>query len=73
MSNNIIVGTKETDMNIQKIFDNNKDWVATKLALDPNYFNDLSEGQNPEILYIGIDGNKSWRCLRAPQHCQYGQ
>jgi|TARA_B110000503_G_scaffold139573_1_gene228290 carbonic anhydrase len=58
MSNNIIVGTKETDMNIQKIFDNNKDWVATKLALDPNYFNDLSEGQNPEILYIGCSDSR---------------
>lgn len=40
-------------MNIQKIFENNKDWVKGKLALDSDYFSDLSKGQSPEILYIG--------------------
>lgn len=40
-------------MNIQKIFENNKEWVKSKLDLDKNYFSELSEGQSPEILYIG--------------------
>ncbi len=40
-------------MNIQKIFENNKEWVKSKLDLDADYFSDLSKGQSPEILYIG--------------------
>lgn len=40
-------------MNIQQIFENNKDWIAQKLGNDPDYFKNLSKGQNPEILYIG--------------------
>ena len=40
-------------MDIKKIFDNNKEWVKSKLDLDSNYFSNLSEGQSPEILYIG--------------------
>lgn len=40
-------------MDIQKIFDNNKKWVDEKLGLDKHYFKNLSEGQSPDILYIG--------------------
>ena len=40
-------------MNINKIFDNNKEWVKNKLELNNDYFKDLSKGQSPEILYIG--------------------
>ena len=39
-------------MQIQKIFDSNKAWVKDKLNLDPDYFKNLSKGQNPEVLYI---------------------
>ena len=45
-------------MNIQKIFQNNKDWVTEKLKLDPNYFENLSKGQNPDILYIGCSDSR---------------
>ena len=45
-------------MNIEKIFDNNKNWVESKLNVDPKYFNDLSKGQNPEILYIGCSDSR---------------
>lgn len=38
---------------IEKIFDNNKEWVAEKLATDAHYFENLSKGQAPEFLYIG--------------------
>ncbi|MEZ4936686.1 MAG: carbonic anhydrase [Crocinitomicaceae bacterium] len=40
-------------MNLEQIFKNNQSWVQDKLKLDPNYFKNLSEGQNPDILYIG--------------------
>lgn len=45
-------------MNIQKIFENNKNWVAEKLGQEPNYFKNLSKGQNPEILYIGCSDSR---------------
>jgi carbonic anhydrase len=38
---------------LDKIFERNKAWVAEKLAYDPHYFENLSKGQSPEILYIG--------------------
>ncbi|MCB0468374.1 MAG: carbonic anhydrase, partial [Aequorivita sp.] len=45
-------------MNIDQIFKNNQDWVNEKLGLDPNYFKNLSEGQNPEVLYIGCSDSR---------------
>lgn len=45
-------------MNIQQIFENNRDWVKQKLNLDPNYFENLSKGQSPEILYIGCSDSR---------------
>jgi carbonic anhydrase len=38
---------------LNRIFERNKEWVAEKLSYDPHYFENLSKGQNPEILYIG--------------------
>jgi carbonic anhydrase len=40
-------------MDFEKIFRNNESWVAGKLSADPDYFENLAKGQNPEILYIG--------------------
>lgn len=40
-------------MDINKIFENNKDWVNEQLGKDADYFKNLAKGQNPEILYIG--------------------
>lgn len=40
-------------MDIKKIFENNDAWVKEKLAKDDQYFENLSKGQNPDILYIG--------------------
>ena len=45
-------------MNIQQIFENNTEWVRNKLSLDPNYFKDLSKGQDPDILYIGCSDSR---------------
>lgn len=45
-------------MNIQKIFENNREWVKKKLLTDDQYFENLSKGQNPEILYIGCSDSR---------------
>jgi len=45
-------------MDFVKIFKNNEDWVAKKLAADPDYFKELSKGQTPEILYIGCSDSR---------------
>jgi len=45
-------------MNIQKIFENNRNWVHEQLEADENYFENLSKGQNPEILYIGCSDSR---------------
>jgi carbonic anhydrase len=41
-----------------QVFENNRSWIAQKLALDPRYFERLAEGQNPEILYIGCSDSR---------------
>jgi carbonic anhydrase len=37
----------------QQLLENNKKWVAKKLSLDPNFFEDLAHGQKPPVLWIG--------------------
>jgi carbonic anhydrase len=45
-------------MEFNKIFANNEKWIANKLAVNPDYFNDLSKGQSPEFLYIGCSDSR---------------
>lgn len=45
-------------MNIKKIFENNKDWISAKLETNSTYFEDLSKGQSPAILYIGCSDSR---------------
>lgn len=45
-------------MNFDKIFKNNEKWVAEKLSIDPDYFKNLSKGQQPEYLYIGCSDSR---------------
>ena len=45
-------------MDINKVFENNQNWIASKLEIDPHYFEDLSKGQNPDILYIGCSDSR---------------
>lgn len=42
----------------KKILDNNKQWVEEKLAIDKEYFKDLSKGQNPPLLWIGCSDSR---------------
>lgn len=44
--------------NLEKIFQNNRKWIAGKRSIDPAYFRKLSRGQNPEILYIGCSDSR---------------
>ncbi|MBC6995780.1 carbonic anhydrase [Neolewinella lacunae] len=45
-------------MDISQIFRNNQDWVASKLDVDPSYFENLAKGQAPTILYIGCSDSR---------------
>lgn len=45
-------------MKIEDVFKNNHDWVVSKLEIDKNYFNELSKGQSPELLYIGCSDSR---------------
>ncbi|MBP1646933.1 MAG: carbonic anhydrase [Bacteroidetes bacterium] len=45
-------------MDTSRIFENNKRWIAERLALDPDYFKKLAEGQSPEFLYIGCSDSR---------------
>lgn len=42
----------------KKILDNNKKWVEDKLAVDKDFFKDLSKGQNPPLLWIGCSDSR---------------
>lgn len=43
---------------IEKVFENNKNWIAEKLAINETYFENLSKGQSPEFLYIGCSDSR---------------
>ncbi|RYY49039.1 MAG: carbonic anhydrase [Chitinophagaceae bacterium] len=45
-------------MNLEKVFENNERWIAAKLEKNPEYFENLSKGQNPDILYIGCSDSR---------------
>ncbi|RYD94960.1 MAG: carbonic anhydrase [Sphingobacteriales bacterium] len=45
-------------MNIEQLFENNKQWIAEQLKKDSDYFNKLASGQAPKILYIGCSDSR---------------
>ena len=45
-------------MDLKRIFNQNKTWVAGKLNVDADYFKNLAKGQSPEILYIGCSDSR---------------
>jgi carbonic anhydrase len=45
-------------MNLDRVFQNNKQWIKDKLASDAHYFENLGEGQNPELLFIGCSDSR---------------
>ncbi len=42
----------------EKIFENNKKWLAEKKSSDKDFFKHLAEGQNPEYLFIGCSDSR---------------
>jgi len=42
----------------KKILDNNKKWVENKLAISPDYFENLADGQEPPLLWIGCSDSR---------------
>lgn len=44
--------------NIEEIFRNNQKWVSEKLSADESYFENLSKGQSPSLLYIGCSDSR---------------
>ncbi len=45
-------------MNFEAIFKNNEQWIADKVANNPQYFEELAHGQKPEFLYIGCSDSR---------------
>lgn len=41
-----------------KVFENNREWVAEMKAKDPKYFEDLAKDQTPTFLYIGCSDSR---------------
>ena len=46
------------EKSIKHLLENNKNWVESKLAIDPSYFEKLSNSQNPEYLWIGCSDSR---------------
>lgn len=42
----------------EEIFEKNREWVSRMKASDQQFFDKLSEGQNPEFLYIGCSDSR---------------
>ncbi len=45
-------------MNIDTVFENNKNWIAERLSTDSDYFKKMGQGQKPELLYIGCSDSR---------------
>lgn len=45
-------------MDFKVVSQKNEKWIASKQSNDPQYFDKLSKGQNPEILYIGCSDSR---------------
>ena len=46
------------EKSIKNLLENNKNWVAAQLAVDPVYFDKLANSQNPEYLWIGCSDSR---------------
>ena len=42
----------------EQIFENNRQWLASKTATEKDFFNKLAQDQNPDYLYIGCSDSR---------------
>ena len=42
----------------ERVFENNRKWIAERKAVDPDYFKHLAQGQKPEVLFIGCSDSR---------------
>jgi len=47
-----------TDPRMEELFKQNREWAASVLEKDPEFFNKLKDGQSPEILWIGCSDSR---------------
>jgi carbonic anhydrase len=52
------MSSRQSQITYNSLLAGNKAWVAETLKLDPNFFQDLSEGQTPPILWIGCSDSR---------------
>ena len=45
-------------MDLAHIFSNNQKWIDEKLKTDADFFRNLSQGQRPQVLYIGCSDSR---------------
>jgi carbonic anhydrase len=45
-------------MDIKKVFENNQNWIQSKLDVDAKFFDGLAKGQDPDLLYIGCSDSR---------------
>ncbi|PCJ95334.1 MAG: carbonic anhydrase [Flavobacteriaceae bacterium] len=45
-------------MGLDKVFKNNERWIKEKLDVNPDFFENLGKGQQPELLYIGCSDSR---------------
>lgn len=45
-------------MILKNVFKNNEKWIQNKLSTNANFFKEMGEGQNPELLYIGCSDSR---------------
>lgn len=45
-------------MKLDKLFENNENWIKNKMSTDPKFFDALAKGQNPDLLFIGCSDSR---------------
>ncbi len=50
--------SRQQKITYESLLQGNKDWVAETLNVDPEFFNDLSAGQDPPVLWIGCSDSR---------------